>query len=170
MFIADYREEHVTNALRTSSWGGGGGLVAFMFIFYMDRCITSTTWTSVLLLSVITTIKLFNFRSETQFSFSVSTNINSEFTQQDCRKKRTAKCLCATNVTGLLLACSVMILRKFMLSALFKGRWSLRQFFLKQNDYCYAWNTRFNHILCSPSLLGKFMSVGKRSSHFTVRE
>ena len=28
-----------------------------------------------------------------------------EFTQQDGRKKRTAKRFCATNVTGLLLAC-----------------------------------------------------------------
>ena len=46
-----------------AEWGVG----AFMFIFHMDRCITSTTWTGVLLLSVITTIKLFNFRSETHF-------------------------------------------------------------------------------------------------------
>ena len=34
---------------------------------------------------------------------------NSEFTQQDGRKKRTAKRLCVTNVTGLLLACFVVI-------------------------------------------------------------
>ena len=33
---------------------------------------------------------------------------NSEFTQQDSRKKRMAKCLCVTNVTGLLLACFVV--------------------------------------------------------------
>ena len=33
----------------------------------------------------------------------------SEFTQQDGRKKRTAKRLCVSNVTGLLLACFVMI-------------------------------------------------------------
>ena len=32
---------------------------------------------------------------------------DSEFTQQDCRKKRTAKRLSVTNVTGLLLACFV---------------------------------------------------------------
>ena len=32
---------------------------------------------------------------------------NSEFTQQDGRKKRTAKRLSVTNVTGLLLACFV---------------------------------------------------------------
>ena len=34
---------------------------------------------------------------------------NSEFTQQDGRKKRTAKCLCDTNATGLFLACFVVI-------------------------------------------------------------
>ena len=34
---------------------------------------------------------------------------NSEFTQQDGRKNRTAKCLCVTNVTGLLLMCFVVI-------------------------------------------------------------
>ena len=33
----------------------------------------------------------------------------SEFMQQDGRKKRTAKHLCVTNVTGLLLACFVEI-------------------------------------------------------------
>ena len=33
----------------------------------------------------------------------------SEFTQQDGRKKRTAKRLCITNVTGLLLTCFVVI-------------------------------------------------------------
>ena len=31
----------------------------------------------------------------------LSNDNNSEFTQQDGRKKRTAKCLCVTNVTGL---------------------------------------------------------------------
>ena len=36
----------------------------------------------------------------------------SEFTQQDGRKRRTAKRLCVTNVTGLLLACSVVIFTK----------------------------------------------------------
>ena len=34
---------------------------------------------------------------------------NSEFTQQDGRKKRTAKRLCVTNMTGLSLACFVVI-------------------------------------------------------------
>ena len=35
---------------------------------------------------------------------------NSKFTQQDGRKKTTAKRLCVTKVTGLLLACFVVIL------------------------------------------------------------
>ena len=34
---------------------------------------------------------------------------NSEFTQQDGRKKRTVKSLCVTNATGLFLACFVLI-------------------------------------------------------------
>ena len=39
--------------------------------------------------------------------------------QQDCRKKRTTKRLCVTNVTGLLLACFVVILTKhYMCSGL----------------------------------------------------
>ena len=38
---------------------------------------------------------------------------NSEFTQQDGRKRRTAKCVCVTNVTGLLLVCVVVIFTKF---------------------------------------------------------
>ena len=80
----------------------------------MDRCITAVSNNHY---------QAFNFHSETHFFlFQCQQNINSEFMQQDCRKKRTAKCLCVTNVTGLLLACSVMILQKFMFSDLFKGR------------------------------------------------
>ena len=43
---------------------------------------------------------------------------NSEFTQQDGRKKRTAKLSCATNVTGLLLLCFVVIITLHMFSGL----------------------------------------------------
>ena len=32
-----------------------------------------------------------------------------EFMQQDSRKERMARCTCVTNMTGLLLACSVVI-------------------------------------------------------------
>ena len=35
--------------------------------------------------------------------------VNSEFMQQDSKKKRMAKHLCVTNVTGLLLMCFVVI-------------------------------------------------------------
>ena len=35
--------------------------------------------------------------------------INGEFTQQDGRKKRTAKCLCVRYVTGLLVVCFAVI-------------------------------------------------------------
>ena len=48
--------------------------------------------------------------SATQRCDIISNGYNiSEFTQQDGRKKRTAKCLCVTNVTGLFLACYVVI-------------------------------------------------------------
>ena len=72
----------------------------------------------------------------------------SEFTQRDDRKKRTAKRLCATNVTGLY---DLRILwwssLKSMFSGLlqkdlFKGGWSLSEMFFKQN-YCHACHTRF---------------------------
>ena len=38
--------------------------------------------------------------------------MNSEFTQQDGRKKRKAKLLCVTNVAGLLLAFFVVVFTK----------------------------------------------------------
>ena len=41
--------------------------------------------------------------------FILSCYYSSEFTQQDGRKKTTAKRLCVTNVTGLLLMCFVVI-------------------------------------------------------------
>lgn len=82
-----------------------------MLIFYMDRCITAVSNNHYQAFLIST--------QELIFSFLVSTNINSEFTQQDCRKTRTAERLC---VTGLLLARSVMILMKLMFSDLFKGR------------------------------------------------
>ena len=48
-----------------AEWGVG----AFMFIFCMDMGITSTTWTGVLLLSVITTIKLLTSTQKLIFFF-----------------------------------------------------------------------------------------------------
>ena len=49
-----------------------------------------------------------NVAQQCQIRLHSSSNIG-EFTQQDVRKKRTAKRLCVTNVTGLLLACFVLI-------------------------------------------------------------
>ena len=78
------------------------------------------------------------------------------------RKKRTAKRLSVTNVTGLLLACFVRNspnIDVFCSSAkdLFKGMWSLAEGFLKQ-DYCRAYHTRFTAVFplwpfCTSSLL-----------------
>ena len=42
-------------------------------------------------------------------------------TEQDGRKKRTAKRLCVTNMTGLLLACFVVIFTYYCVLVLFKG-------------------------------------------------
>ena len=61
----------------------------------------------------------------------------SECTKQDGRKKRTTKRLGVTNVTGLLLACFVVIFTYyFMFSGLlqkdqFKGKWSLVKSYFK---------------------------------------
>ena len=81
---------------------------------------------------------------------------SSEFTQQDGRKKRTTKRLCVTNVTGLLLACFVVIFTKhFMFSGLLqkdqlKESEVWRKVISKQN-YCHACLTRFAVFLPLPS-------------------
>ena len=80
----------------------------------------------------------------------------SEFAQQDGRKKRTTKRLCVTNVTGLLLACFVVIFTKhFMFSGLLqkdhlKESEVWRKVISKQN-YCHACLTRFAVFLTLPS-------------------
>ena len=78
------------------------------------------------------------------------------------RKKRTAKRLSVTNVTGLLLARFVgnslnMMFFALLQKDLFKGMWSLAEGFLKQ-DYCRACHTRFTAVFplwpfCTSSLL-----------------
>ena len=77
---------------------------------------------------------------------------NSEFTQQDGRKKTTAKRLCVTNVTGLFLAWSSL---KLMFSGLlqkelFKGGCRSAEMFFQQN-YCHACHTRFAVFFPLPS-------------------
>ena len=51
----------------------------------------------------------------------------SQFTQQDGRKRRTAKRLCVTNVTGLLLACSVVIFTKYQCFLVFYKKICLKE-------------------------------------------
>ena len=75
--------------------------------------------------------------------------VNSEFTQQDGRRKKMAKWLCVTNVTGLLLAlqvCRVIFLTLMFFALLqndlFLGMQSLVEGFFKQN-HCHACHTRF---------------------------
>ena len=84
--------------------------------------------------------------------------VNSEFLQQDSKKKRMAKRLCVTNVTGLLLehflwwsSLIVKIIFPGLLQKdLFKGGWSSADKFFKQN-YCHACHTRFAVFLPLPS-------------------
>ena len=90
---------------------------------------------------------------------------NSEFTQHDDRKRRTAKCVCVTNVTGLLLVCVVVIFTKFRCFGVFFNKicvkedgWSFRQPFFKQN-YCHARFAVFLALLscCVSSLILKWL-------------
>ena len=84
--------------------------------------------------------------------------VNSQFLQQDSKKKRMAKRLCVTNVTGLLLehflwwsSLLVKIIFPGLLQKdLFKGGWSSADKFFKQN-YCHACHTRFAVFLPLPS-------------------
>ena len=84
--------------------------------------------------------------------------VNSEFLQQDSKKKRMAKHLCVTNITGLLLkhflwwsSLVVKIIFPGLLQKdLFKGGWSSADKFFKQN-YCHACHTRFAVFLPLPS-------------------
>ena len=84
--------------------------------------------------------------------------VNSEFLQQDSKKKRMAKRLCVTNVTGLLLehflwwsSLIVKIIFPGLLQKdLFKGGWSLADKFFKQN-YCHTCHTKFAVFLPLPA-------------------
>ena len=84
--------------------------------------------------------------------------VNSEFLQQDSKKKRMAKRLCVTNVTGLLLEHFLwwsslivkIIFPSLLQKDLFKGGWSSADKFFKQN-YCHTCHTRFAVFLPLPS-------------------
>ena len=94
---------------------------------------------------------------------SVSNQVISEFTQRDGRKKRTAKHLCVTKVTGLLpethkgfcyylgvLSSHNINVSWSFTKDLFKGRCSLAKSFFKQN-YCHACHTRVSVFFPLPS-------------------
>ena len=81
------------------------------------------------------------------------------------RKRRTAKCVCVTNVTGLLLVCVVVIFTKFRCFGVFFNKicvkedgWSFRHPFFKQN-YCHARFAVFLALLscCVSSLILKWL-------------
>ena len=50
-----------------------------------------------------------NTRNFAKLKYNLQAKVGFDLTQQDGRKKRTAKRLSVTNVTGLLLACLVVI-------------------------------------------------------------
>jgi len=80
---------------------------------------------------------------------------NSEFTQQDDRKKRTSERLCVTDVTGLLRMRFVVTLTELMFSGLlkqdlFKGGWSSAEEFFFLN-FCHACHSRFAFFFPLPS-------------------
>ena len=82
------------------------------------------------------------------------------------RRKAMAKCLCVTNVTGLLLACYVVVFsfkhQCFLVFNKRSGKQGLTICYFKQN-YCHAWHTRFSlkvcRLLSSPVLLRKFTNA-----------
>ena len=97
-----------------------------------------------------------------------------EFTQQDGRKKRTAKLLCVTNVTGLLLMClcwswlkmfpGLLVLQKDL--SIKGGRRSAKTFF-KQN-YCHACHTKFAVFFPLPSCSVSSLPQKKPLSELTL--
>ena len=111
---------------------------------------------------------------------SVSNQVISEFTQRDGRKKRTAKHLCVTKVTGLLpethkgFCYYLAVLSSHNINVswsftkdLFKGICSLAKSFFKQN-YCHACHTRVAVFFplpscCVTSLLCESWNKSKRN-------
>ena len=87
-------------------------------------------------------------------------HVNSEFTQQDGRKKRTAKRLSVTNVTGLLLACFVANSLKINVSYSSTKRSVQRNVKFGGSKAKAELLSRLSHKVCrrlsSPVLLRKF--------------
>ena len=93
---------------------------------------------------------------------------SSEFTQQDGRKKRTAKCLCDKRDKAI----SYVFCRDLHLTSmfsgllqkdLFKGKWILAKSYFKQN-YCHACHTRFAVFFPLPSCC-----VSSLVSHYNTK-
>ena len=89
--------------------------------------------------------------------------LNSEFTQQDGRKKRTAKRSCVANVTGLLLACYVVIFTYIKCFLVFYKKICLKEGELRRNFFSKKILSRLSHRvyrrLSSPVLLRKLTNV-----------
>ena len=88
----------------------------------------------------------------------------SEFTQQDCRKKRTAKCLCVTNMTDLLLFCgdlhsSLCFLVFYKMTCLKEGEVRRKSF---SNKILSHLSNKVFCLLSSPILLRKLTIVWRR--------
>ena len=104
---------------------------------------------------------------------------NSEFMQQDGRKKRTAKHSCVTNLIGLLLVfCRDLHLTPMftghLQNDLFKGKWSLAKSCFKQNYYhvCHTRPAIFFPLLscCASSLTGNLRTTMMALSTMTRSE
>ena len=86
------------------------------------------------------------FFADMSTDFALPPGCYSEFTQQDGRKKRRAKCLCDKydRAISYVFCCNphlTLIFSGLLQKDLFKGRSSLAEIFFKQN-YCHACHTR----------------------------
>ena len=103
---------------------------------------------------------LVSYGSRTEWSpiRSAIIQVNSEFTQQDGRKKRTTKRLSVTNVTGLLFSRFVLILNYINVF------WSFTKVMLYK-IICHACYTRFAVLLPLPSCCVRlFLNQNTRNS------
>ena len=89
--------------------------------------------------------------------------------QQDGRKKRMSKCLCVTNVTGLLLSCSVVIFSQELIcfGLLQKDKTCLKKDEVWGKFFQTKLVSRLSHKICrcfcSPVLLHKFTNNVKKN-------
>ena len=92
------------------------------------------------------------------YSFGCTSN-SSEFTQQDGRRKRTARRLCDKRDRAINY---LRVLSWFLQKYLFKGKWSLAKSYFKKN-YCHACHTRLAVFFTLPSCcLSSLVMTGRR--------